>query len=196
MENNTSIKSVFINEKAFSLYQSKKITIQEALMLSIIASLDNEHGCFATNRYFADNLPIEVDRVKEIIRSLVKKGYIESKMVNNNTKRILRVVKDEKVQEHAPVKSEETLEEKPEKPKLDKVVPINGHKNNTYSKRPRVSKFCNIMTHDYNYAQLEALEQQHIAEQLSEINNHGLSDRAKELLAGIQAHEKPASGKM
>lgn len=195
MENNTSIKSVFINEKAFSLYQSKKITIQEALMLSIIASLDNEHGCFATNRYFADNLPIEVDRVKEIIRSLVKKGYIESKMVNNNTKRILRVVKDEKIQEQAPVKKEEETEKKPEEPKADKVVPINGHKKN-YGKKQGLSKFCNIMTHDYNYAQLEALEQKHIAEQLSEINNHGLSDRAKELLAGIQAHEKPASGKL
>lgn len=89
---NQSIEQVLITKQAMSLYQSKKITIHEALMLSIITALDNEKGCFATNRYFANNLPFEVERVKEIIKSLIKKGYIKSTMIENNTKRVLRIV--------------------------------------------------------------------------------------------------------
>lgn len=204
MENNTSIKSVFINEKAFSLYQSKKITIQEALMLSIITSLDNENGCFATNKYFADNLPIEVDRVKEIIRSLVKKGYVQSTMINNNTKRVLRVVGDdqqvseeqksaEKVVEEPMAKDPVVIvEEVPPTTKKENVVPFsnNGYRGqNNNSKR---SKFCNIMTHNYDYDAILQLEQQYITNQLNQMNDQGMSDRAKELMSKVKIDEEPS----
>ena len=192
MENDKSIKSVLINEQAFKLYQSKKITIQEALMLSLIASLDNEQGCFATNKYFADNLPIEVDRVKEIIRSLVKKGYIKSKMVNNNTKRILRVVGEEKkVAEPEPARVEEIPVQGPVKEEK-KVVPFNGNKNNTYKPKAKKDKFYGGYSHGFNYSQLEQLETQYVEKQLDEMHHDNLSDRAKELLAQVHIEEEPS----
>lgn len=159
METNQSITSVFIDEFAFSLYQSKKITIHEALMLSLIKALDNEKGCFATNKYFADNLPIEVDRVKEIIRSLVKKGYVKSQMVNNNTKRILNVVADKeagKVEELKGADKDQAATSEPKEEK--KVVPIS--KPSTY--KPKVSnkvqKFNAMYSHDWDFDAIGRLE--------------------------------------
>lgn len=187
MKSNTSIKSVLINEKAFSLYQSKKITIQEALMLSIIASLDNENGCFATNKYFADNLPIEVDRVKEIIRSLVKKGHVKSEMVNNNTKRILRVVGEEKVKEQALAKVEEIPAQEPVKTKEEKkVVPFNGHKNNTYNKKPQGKFFAGVPS-GFNYKIVEQLELLKMALGTGQIRQCEYDELAEPLLKRIQS---------
>ena len=193
MENNTSIKNVLINEHAFKLYQSKKITIQEALMLSIISALDNEHGCFATNKYFANNLPIEVDRVKEIIRSLVKKKLVKSQMINNNTKRVLNVVKENNVAEQAPAKTTEVPAQEPAKQEEKKIVPFNnGYKNNTYKPKAKKDKFHSGYSHGFNYGQLEELEMQYVANQLGAMHQGEISAKAKELLSKVHIDEEPS----
>lgn len=192
MKNTQSITSVFIDEFAFSLYQSKKITIQEALMLSLIKALDNEKGCFATNKYFADNLPIEVDRVKEIIRSLVKKGYVKSQMINNNTRRILNVVTD---------KASETLEEvkgavkevaaKTKEVVKELVAPaINKSKEikqgyNTYKSKVsrKVQEFNTMLSHEWGFDVIGRLEALKIDLKLGLISEDKYMELASPLLA-------------
>ena len=53
------------------------LTMQEKIMLVEIDSLDNENGCFAQNKHFADFLGIGERRVQTIIKSLKAKGYLE-----------------------------------------------------------------------------------------------------------------------
>lgn len=53
------------------------LTMQEKIMLVEIDSLDNENGCFAQNKHFADFLGIGERRVQTIIKSLKAKGYLD-----------------------------------------------------------------------------------------------------------------------
>lgn len=52
------------------------LTMQEKIMLVEIDSLDNDHGCWAQNKHFAEFLDIGERRVQAIIKSLKEKGYI------------------------------------------------------------------------------------------------------------------------
>ena len=55
-----------------------KLNWMEKLFLVEIDSLDNENGCFASNKYFGAFFGLSVSRVSEIISSLQNKGYITS----------------------------------------------------------------------------------------------------------------------
>ena len=55
-----------------------KLNWMEKLFLVEIDSLDNENGCFASNKYFGAFFGLSVSRVSEIISSLQSKGYITS----------------------------------------------------------------------------------------------------------------------
>lgn len=52
------------------------LTMQEKIMLVEIDSLDNDRGCWAQNKHFAEFLNIGERRVQTIIKSLKEKGYI------------------------------------------------------------------------------------------------------------------------
>lgn len=68
-----------------------KISIHEKVLLSQVIALDNENGCTADNKYFADFLGVSKVRVSEIINSLCKKGLLTSQIkVNEGNKRILK----------------------------------------------------------------------------------------------------------
>lgn len=55
------------------------LNIMEKLLLSRILHLDNdEKGCYANNRFFADYFNLSRTQISKIINSLVRKGYIES----------------------------------------------------------------------------------------------------------------------
>lgn len=53
------------------------LTIQEKVMLVEIDSLDNDNGCWAQNKYFADFFGLSERRVRTIIKSLKDKGFID-----------------------------------------------------------------------------------------------------------------------
>lgn len=91
---NRDFKGIWIPKE---IWLSKDLTTQEKLFLVEIDSLDNEEGCTAGNQYFADFFEISTTRVSLVIKSLITKGYITSKMVyKENSKQIShRVLKVE-----------------------------------------------------------------------------------------------------
>lgn len=52
------------------------LTWMEKLLLVEIDSLDNEKGCFASNKYFAEFFQLSPSRISELVSQLVSKGYI------------------------------------------------------------------------------------------------------------------------
>jgi len=74
------------------IWESKKLTQEEKLMYAEIDSLDNERGCFASNKYFADFFMLSERQVRTHITSLVKKGLIKRNREGSKT-RILKVIK-------------------------------------------------------------------------------------------------------
>lgn len=77
-----------------SVWLSKDLSLQEKHFIVEIDSLDNEYGCFATNKYFADFFNMSQHRVSQIISQLKEKGYlsIEYEMQGKQIiRRILRI---------------------------------------------------------------------------------------------------------
>lgn len=60
------------------IWLSKNLTLQEKVFLVEIDSLDNQSGCYATNKYFAEFFDLSEVRVSEVISSLVNKGFVIS----------------------------------------------------------------------------------------------------------------------
>lgn len=78
------------------IWMSKDLTLQEKIFLVEINSLDNEEGCWASNKYFSEFFGLSKRRVREIISSLTEKKHLTLELTyKENTKevdkRILRV---------------------------------------------------------------------------------------------------------
>jgi biotin operon repressor len=61
----------------------------EKILFVEIHSLDNERGCFASNRHFAEFLGISERQIRTYINSLKKKGFI-SVTIRNRNERVMR----------------------------------------------------------------------------------------------------------
>ena len=73
------------------------LKLQEKALLVEIDSLDNEEGCFANNKYFAEFLGISERRVQELLKKLKDLGYIQISFSHNPGEnamdnRVIRVV--------------------------------------------------------------------------------------------------------
>ena len=91
---NRSFKGVWIPKE---LWITKELTLQEKCFLVEINSLDNDEGCFASNAYFAEFFGLSISRVKDVMASLEKKGYITRELIYKEgtrevEKRIIHVV--------------------------------------------------------------------------------------------------------
>lgn len=90
---NRDFKGVWIPRE---IWLSENLTLQEKVFLAEIDSLDNEQGCFATNKYFAEFFSLTPSRCSQVISSLEKKEFINIKLIygekNNVEKRIIKVV--------------------------------------------------------------------------------------------------------
>lgn len=75
------------------IWLNENLTMQEKLFLVEIDSLDNEHGCYAANNYFADFFGISKGRCSQIINSLAEKGFIKIHMKRNGKQIIKREIK-------------------------------------------------------------------------------------------------------
>lgn len=71
---NRDFKGIWIPKR---IWLDKTLGWSEKLLLVEIDSLDNEHGCWANNSYFAEFFNLSKDRVSRIINKLKEKGYIE-----------------------------------------------------------------------------------------------------------------------
>jgi len=89
---NRDFKGIWIPKE---VWLNKELKITEKVFLVEIDSLDNEKGCWASNKYFADFFGITKGRCSQIISSLKSKGLItitlkrEGKEVKS---RIIKVV--------------------------------------------------------------------------------------------------------
>ena len=73
------------------IWLSENLTLQEKVFLVEIESLDNEKGCYANNGYFAKFFGLSKTRVSLIIKSLIQKGVVKSKILPElGNKRILK----------------------------------------------------------------------------------------------------------
>ena len=61
------------------IWLNRNLSVMEKLFLVEIDSLDNEQGCFASNKHFSDFFDISKGRCTQIIKSLEEKGLVSIK---------------------------------------------------------------------------------------------------------------------
>jgi hypothetical protein len=72
------------------VWLSEQLSLMEKVLFVEIHSLDNERGCYATNRYFAEFFDMSERQLRRYIVSLKEKGLITITM-KTETERIIRV---------------------------------------------------------------------------------------------------------
>ena len=72
-KNRRAFKGVWIPAE---FWLDQNLSIIEVIVLTEIDSLDNENGCIASNKHFAEFTGLSKNRVSEIINGLKTKGYV------------------------------------------------------------------------------------------------------------------------
>ena len=70
------------------VWLSAELSLMEKVLFVEIHSLDNERGCFASNRYFAEFFGMSPRQIASYVASLKEKGYISVTIVNQNERTI------------------------------------------------------------------------------------------------------------
>lgn len=89
---NRDFKGVWIPKE---IWLNSNLSMMEKLFLIEIDSLDNDKGCFASNKHFAEFFGITKGRCTQVIKELEKKGLLEIRYEREGkqiTKRVIRVV--------------------------------------------------------------------------------------------------------
>lgn len=73
------------------IWLSDQLSLMEKVLFVEIHSLDNEHGCYASNRYFAEFFGISERQIRTYIASLKENGFVTVSIKNRN-ERVIRVV--------------------------------------------------------------------------------------------------------
>ena len=89
-ENKRAFKGIWIPKE---VWESKELTLQQKVMLVEIDSLDNDDGCFASNKYFSDFFGISSGRVSQIINDLIDKGYLKVEYQKKDKQILGRIMK-------------------------------------------------------------------------------------------------------
>ena len=89
-ENKRAFKGIWIPKE---VWESKELTLQQKVMLVEIDSLDNEKGCYASNKYFSDFFGISSGRVSQIINELIDKGYLNAEYIKEDNQILARILK-------------------------------------------------------------------------------------------------------
>tara|TARA_R110002020_G_scaffold153128_7_gene332281 strand:+ start:932 stop:1606 length:675 start_codon:yes stop_codon:yes gene_type:complete len=136
------------------IWVSKELTMQEKVFLAEIHSLDNEHGCIASNAYFAEFFGLSKSSVTRVISSLVGKGFCTVNLIYKNNKEVdkriirasryglkeVKVVKE--IVEVQPIKKSVVLSKEDEaliKTVLDHLN-VKAEKKRPYRRTPNFSK--------------------------------------------------------
>jgi len=75
------------------VWLNKELKIIEKLFLVEIDSLDNEYGCFASNKYFSEFFGITKGRCSQVITKLKEKGLIDIRFEKEGKVIIKRIIK-------------------------------------------------------------------------------------------------------
>src|SRR5262249_14280768 len=73
------------------IWLSDKLSLMEKVLFVEIHSLDNERGCYASNRHFAQFFGVSERQIRTYVTSLRDKGFVTVSIQNRN-ERIIRVV--------------------------------------------------------------------------------------------------------
>lgn len=71
------------------IWLSDKLSLMEKVLFVEIHSLDNERGCFASNRYFADFFGVSDRQIRTHIASLKRHGFV-TVSIKNRYDRVIR----------------------------------------------------------------------------------------------------------
>jgi hypothetical protein len=71
------------------IWLSDKLSLMEKVLFVEIHSLDNERGCFASNRYFADFFGVSDRQIRTRIASLKRHGFV-TVSIKNRYDRVIR----------------------------------------------------------------------------------------------------------
>jgi hypothetical protein len=70
------------------VWLSDELSLMEKVLFVEIHSLDNERGCFASNRYFADFFGMGVRQIATYVSTLKEKGFVTVTIENQNERTI------------------------------------------------------------------------------------------------------------
>lgn len=115
------------------IWLNKKLTVMEKLFLVEIDSLDNEDGCFASNKYFAEFFGISKGRCTQILKQLEQKKCISIVVERDGKIIVKRVVKIL----NRVVRKLNNPSEKTKQPYLE-----NDEDNNTLINNTNIQKAC------------------------------------------------------
>jgi DNA-binding GntR family transcriptional regulator len=71
------------------IWLSRELSLMEKVLFVEIHSLDNERGCFASNRHFAEFFDVSERQIRTYLAQLKAKGYINL-TVTNHHERVIR----------------------------------------------------------------------------------------------------------
>src|SRR5947209_9089662 len=70
------------------IWLSDKLSLMEKVLFVEIHSLDNERGCFASNRYFAEFFGVSPRQIATYVSALKEKGFLTVTVENMNERTI------------------------------------------------------------------------------------------------------------
>lgn len=70
------------------IWLSQELSLMEKALFVEIHSLDNERGCFASNRYFADFFGVGIRQIASYVSALREKGFVTVNIQNQNERTI------------------------------------------------------------------------------------------------------------
>jgi len=73
------------------IWESNQLSIMEKVLFVEIHSLDNERGCYASNRYFSEFFSVSERQIQTYIALLKSKGFI-TVTIQNRYERVIRAV--------------------------------------------------------------------------------------------------------
>jgi hypothetical protein len=70
------------------VWLSDELSLMEKVLFVEIHSLDNERGCFASNRYFAEFFGVSPRQIATYIGTLKEKGFVTVTIENQNERTV------------------------------------------------------------------------------------------------------------
>ena len=86
------------------IWLTENLSLMEKALFVEIHSLDNERGCFASNRYFSRFFRVSERQIATYVASLKEKGFVTTELKNQNERVIhttgrFKRVSDDKLNE-------------------------------------------------------------------------------------------------
>ena len=73
------------------IWLSRQLSLMEKVLFVEIHSLDNERGCFASNRHFAEFFGVSERQIRTYISDLKQKGFV-SVSIQNRNERVIHAI--------------------------------------------------------------------------------------------------------